>query len=78
MGSIIGHRIDYNGGRSSESPTAHTKINPSIPPPPRSTRSTCRKAGLNKSNDTGQDTNEEILGDEAQDETDEAVESDLV
>ena len=73
MGSIIGHRIDYNGGRSSESPTAHTKINPSNPT--RSTRSACRNAGLNESD---QDTNEEILDDESQDETDEAVESDLV
>ena len=40
--------------------------------------STCRKAGLNESDDEAQDTNEEILDDETQDETDEAVESDLV
>jgi len=67
MGSIIGHRIDYNGGRGSESPAAHTwqKLTQVTP-------------GLNKSDDKAQDTNEEILDDGAQDETDEAIESDLV
>lgn len=37
-----------------------------------------RKAGLNESDDEAQDTNEKILDDETQDETDEAVEWDLV
>ena len=36
MGSIIGHRIDYNDGRGSERPAAHTKQKlPQVPPAPR-------------------------------------------
>ena len=37
-----------------------------------------RKAGLNESDDEAQDTNEKILDDTTQDETDEAVEWGLV
>ena len=34
MGSIIGNRIDYNGGRGSERQAAHTqqKLNQVVPP----------------------------------------------
>ena len=35
MGSIAGHRIDYNGGRGSEKPAAHTQQNlTQVNPPP--------------------------------------------
>ena len=71
MGSIIGHRIDYNRGRDSESPCTQVT-------PPGVQGQPARKAGLKKSDDKAQDTSEEILDDEAQDETDEAFESDLV
>ena len=37
-----------------------------------------RKAGLNESDDEAHDTNEKILDDETQDQTDKAVEWDLV
>ena len=35
MGSIFGHRLDYNGvmGRGSERPTAHTHQLTQVPPP---------------------------------------------
>ena len=42
------------------------------------TRSTYRNSGLNESRDEAEDTDKEILDDEAQDETEEAFESELV